>query len=147
MNTLFAARRRKRTRYLLLFVMTIVAGLASRRFPQVLPALAGKYPGDVLWALMVFLGMGSIFRAISSAKLGLWVLGFSFGIESLKLCHSPWLANVRHTTLGHLVFGHVFSWRNLIAYTIGVIAGLIVELFFAGRAGTGNKGSQETNLD
>jgi len=80
MKTLVEARRRNRARYLLLFVMTIVAGLASRRFPQVFPASAGKYPGDVLWALMVFFGMGSIFRAISSAKLGLWALGFAFGI-------------------------------------------------------------------
>jgi hypothetical protein len=120
-------RRRNRARYLLLFFITIVAGLTSRRFPQVFPALVGKYPGDVLWALMVFFGMGSLFRATSSAKLGLWALGFSFGIESLKLCRASWLANVRHTTLGHLVFGHVFSWQNLVAYTIGVIAGLIIE--------------------
>ena len=33
----------------------IALGLASRRWPAALPALFGKYPGDVLWALMVFL--------------------------------------------------------------------------------------------
>jgi hypothetical protein len=130
MKSFVEARNRNRALYLFLFVMTILAGLASRRLPQVFPAFAGKYPGNVLWALMVFIGLGAIFRAASSAKLGLWALGFCFGIECLKLCQAPWLANVRHTTLGHLVFGHVFSWQNLVAYTIGVSAGLIVEWIF-----------------
>jgi len=59
------------------------------------------------------------------------------GFEALKLCPAPWLANVRHSTLGHLVFGQVFSWQNLVAYTIGVIAGLIVEWLFAGKQKSG----------
>lgn len=128
MAILTEARSRKRTWYLIAFVATIAAGLASRRFPHVLPAFLGKYPGDALWALMVFFGLGSIFHKISSLRLAIETLCFSFGIEALKLCQSPWLANVRHTTLGHLVFGHVFSWQNLVAYTIGVLVGLMVEV-------------------
>ena len=48
--------------------------------------------------------------------------------ETLKLCRAPWLASLRHTTLGHLVFGVVFSWQNLIAYTLGVFVGLLFEV-------------------
>lgn len=88
----------------------------------------GKYPGDVLWSLMVFFGFGIIFRTASSAQLSVWALGFSFGIEFLKLANAPWLASVRHTTAGHLVFGSVFSWQNLVAYTVGVLIGFGVEL-------------------
>src|SRR5258708_6988341 len=123
MKTFLKVRFRRRTWYLLAFVLTIFAGLASRHFSQFLPAFVGKYPGDVLWALMVFFGLGAIFRTASSALLSIGALGFAFGIEVLKLCHAPWLANVRHTTLGHLVFGSVFSWQNLVAYAIGVIVG------------------------
>jgi hypothetical protein len=128
MTMLLKARFRKRTWYLLAFVAMIGAGLISRRFPQVVPAFAGKYPGDVLWSLMVFFGMGAIFRNASSLKLGLGALGFSFGIEVLKLCQAPWLASVRHTTLGHLIFGYAFSWQNFIAYTAGILVGLLVEV-------------------
>ena len=127
MNSLLQARCRKRTWYLLAFVLTIATGLASRRFPHMLPEALGKYPGDVLWALMVFFGMAVIFNKVPSFELGCRALAFSFGIEALKLCQAPWLVNLRHTTLGHLVFGHVFSWRNMVAHTLGILAGLLVE--------------------
>jgi hypothetical protein len=130
MTTLLQARHRKRPYYLLGFVATVVAGLASRRFSGVLPPFLGKYPGDALWALMVFFVMGAVFRKASSVQLGLGALVFSFGIEALKLCQAPWLVSIRHTTLGHLLFGHAFSWQNLAAYTVGVLVGMIVETFF-----------------
>jgi hypothetical protein len=132
MKTLLKIRSRRCAWYLLAFVLTMVAGLASRRFPQVLPACLGKYPGDVLWSAMVFFGLGAIFRTASSVLLSVGTLGFSFGIEVLKLCNAPWLASIRHTTLGHLVFGSVFSWQNLVAYFIGVIVGLMIEVFLMG---------------
>ena len=128
MALLLEARFRKRRWYLLAVVTTIAVGLASRRFSQVLPGSLGKYPGDALWSLMVFFGMGAIFRKASSLHLGFGALGFSFVIETLKLGQSPWLASLRQTTLGHLVFGHVFSWQNLVAYTVGVLVGLILEV-------------------
>lgn len=134
MNALLKIRFRKRSWYLVAFVLTIVAGLASRRFSQVLPSFVGKYPGDVLWSLMVFFGLGAIFRRASSLLLSVGALGFSFGIEALKLCDAPWLVSVRHTTLGHLVFGSIFSWQNLVAYTIGIMLGLGIELRFGGKS-------------
>ena len=127
---LFAPRFRQRMWYLLAFIATIAAGLASRRFPQFLPTSAGKYPGDALWALMVFFGMGASFNKASSFQVGLGALGFSFGIEALKLCQATWLTNLRHTTMGHLVFGHAFSWQNLVAYTVGIVAGVALETLF-----------------
>ena len=130
MTPLLASRSRNRAKYLLAFAVTIAAGLASRRFPQYLPAFLGKYPGDALWSLMVFLGLAIIFPRASTARVGLAALGFSFGIETLKLCDAAWLVSIRDTTLGHLVFGSTFSWRNLAAYTIGVALGFIAELRF-----------------
>ena len=128
MATPLEARFRKRTWYLLALVATVATGLASRRFPQFLPTSTGKYPGDALWSLMVFIGMGVIFPRASSLRLGFGALGFSFGIEVLKLYQAPWLASVRHTTLGYLVFGYAFSWQNLVAYAVGVLVGLVLEV-------------------
>lgn len=119
---------------MLALVATIAAGLASRRFPQVLPGFLGKYPGDVLWSLMVFFGLGVIFKRASSLQLASGALGFSFGIEVLKLWQAPWLVSIRHTALGHLVFGHVFSWQNLIAYTVGIVVGLTLEVLLVPRS-------------
>jgi hypothetical protein len=129
MKILLKVRFRSRKWYCLAFVLAICGGLASRHFPEMFPAFLGKYPGDVLWALMVFFGLGAIFRTASSARLAVAALGFCFGIEVLKLYSTPWLANIRHTTLGHLVFGSVFSWQNLVAYAIGVTVGTMIEMF------------------
>ena len=124
------SRPPSRTWYILACVVTIAAGLGSRHFPQLLPEFLGKYPGDALWTLMVFFGLGAIFRPASRVRLALLALGFAYGIEILKLYRAPWLVNARQTTLGHLIFGSVFSWQNLVAYTIGVIVGvLLVQLF------------------
>ena len=119
---------RKRPAYLLAFIATIAAGLLSRAVSSVLPAFVSKYPGDGLWSLMVFFGMGAIFNRASTLRLGFGALGFSFAVEALKLCQAPWLVELRHTTLGHLVLGHVFSWQNLVAYTVGVLGGVALEV-------------------
>lgn len=79
---------------------------------------------------MVFFGLGTLFRKASSLQLGLGALGFSFAIEGLKLWSAPWLVDVRHTTAGHLLFGQVFAWQNLVAYTIGAIVGVLIEWLF-----------------
>ena len=131
MQTLLESRFRNRWWYLVACLATVLAGLASRRFPQAIPSFMGKYPGDVLWAMMVFLGVAALFRKSSSLKVGLMALGFSFGIEVLKLWQAAWLVDIRHTTVGHLIFGHVFSWQNLVAYSFGVLLCLIAETLSA----------------
>jgi hypothetical protein len=132
---LLARQPRERAWYLLACLIAILAGLASRHFSHVLPAFLGKYPGDALWALMVFFGLGAIARRASCLELSLGALGFSFGIELLKLCRTPWLVHSRQSAIGHLVFGSVFSWQNLVAYTVGVLAGLVIELLWVARGG------------
>jgi hypothetical protein len=129
MSVLLQPRLRSRICYLFAILATIAAGLTSRRFPGLLPSSLGKYPGDALWSLMVFFGWAIIFRKAPSALIAALALATSFAIETLKLYQSPGWDNLRHTTLGHLIFGHAFSWQNLIAYTIGVALGLIAETF------------------
>lgn len=122
------ARQRSRVGYLAAALATIAAGLASRHPAIGLRDRFGPYPGDVLWALMVFVGLGVFLRRASSVRLAACAMAFAFTIELLKLCQLPWLVAVRQTTPGHLVFGHVFSWQNLVAYTIGIGVGLVLEV-------------------
>ena len=44
-----------------------------------------------------------------------------------KLWQAPWLVQFRHTGLGHLLLGQVFSWQNLVAYAVGVLAGAALD--------------------
>ena len=105
----------------------IALGLASRSFPSLIPTILGKYPGDALWALVVFLGCGFINPRASTRHLAAFALAFACLIEWSQLYRTPWLDSVRGTTLGHLVLGSVFSWFDIAAYAVGVLLGVIVD--------------------
>ena len=51
-----AAAPRRRLVALAALLATLLLGLTSRHWPEALPAALGKYPGDALWASMVFFG-------------------------------------------------------------------------------------------
>ena len=125
-----AGRSRNRAAYALAFVASILLGLASRRYPAVVPEFFGKYPGDALWAAMIFFGLGTLRPRASSLHIAFLALGTCFVVEALKLYQAPWIVDIRHTTLGHLVFGHVFSARNLVAYAVGVVSAFGVEMLW-----------------
>lgn len=123
-------QRRSRFWSLLAVIATITVGLATRRFPGFVPDCFGKYPGDSLWALMVFFGWGIVFPGASSVRNAALALGVSYAVEVLKLYQAPWIVGLRQSTIGHLVFGHVFSWQNFIAYAVGVALGVVGEYLF-----------------
>ena len=102
-------------------------GLASRRFPGLFPAFFGKYPGDALWTLMVFLGWGMVLPRASSLRVTLYALATSCLTELSQLYHAPWIDGIRGATLGHLVLGTTFSLADLAAYTVGAVGGGLAE--------------------
>ena len=126
---------RNRAWYSVAVVAVIVAGLASRRFP-VLPDLLGKYPGDALWTMMVYLGWGVVRPKAPPGRIALLASVTCVGVECLKLWQAPWLVSLRHTTLGHLVFGHFFSWSNFPAYAVGILATFVAETILRSRVPT-----------
>jgi hypothetical protein len=132
MPSLTATRSRNRAVYVLAFVVTILLGLASRRYHGAISELFGKYPGDALWAAMVFFGWGALRPRASTRSVALLALATCLVVEAMKLYQAPWIVGIRHTTLGHLIFGHVFSVENLAAYAVGVVVALSVEVLWPG---------------
>lgn len=120
--------RRKRLVHAVLTLIVIIAGLSSRQFPGLFPVALGKYPGDALWALMVFLLFGMAMPKASSARLAVLALGVSFFVEFSQLWQGSWINSVRHTRIGHLVLGSAFGWYDLIAYSAGVLVGYTAEM-------------------
>ena len=102
-------------------------GLASRHWPHVLPAALGKYPGDALWALMVFLGWCALRPRARTVEAAGCAMATSLLVEVAKLWQAPWLVALRATTVGHLLLGHVFSWQNIVAYGAGVLVGMALD--------------------
>ncbi|KEJ01440.1 hypothetical protein N494_10890 [Clostridium botulinum A2B7 92] len=122
----------KRNRLVYGFATFIVMflGLCSRKLKYFIPDFLNVYLGDALWALMIFMLYGFIFKGTKTKIVALMALAFCYLIEISQLYHSNWIDNIRKTTLGGLILGYVFSWKDLLAYAIGIGIGIIVEEVF-----------------
>jgi len=106
-----------RNRYWLFagLVAVIICGLLSRKYPVLLPAFLGKYPGDALWAVMVYLACAFLRPAAATSGLAASALAISYLDELSQLYQAPWINAIRATTAGHLVLGSAFSWYDMLA--------------------------------
>ncbi len=108
-------------------LLVIMAGLATRRFPWLLPAALGKYPGDALWALMMFYLWCIAWPRASSFRIAVAALATCYAVEFSQLYQAPWINAVRKTTPGHLILGSGFHAMDLVAYVIGVAFGVMLD--------------------
>ncbi|MCF0058117.1 DUF2809 domain-containing protein [Dyadobacter sp. CY356] len=124
---------RSRILYFLMTMLVISSGLFSRKIAYQLPELVNLYLGDALWALMIFLITGFIFKWISTLQVAIFAVSFCYLIEISQLYHADWIDNIRYTRLGGLILGFGFLWSDILAYSIGVGFGVILEKFILKR--------------
>ena len=122
--------KRNRNTYLILIILTIFLGLASRKLPYLFSDFLGEYLGDTLWALLVFWVLGFIFQTKKTLSVATYALIFSYLIEISQLYHAHWIDAIRGTTLGALVLGHGFLWSDIVCYTIGIAFGALAEYLY-----------------
>ena len=121
--------KRSRLKYLTAAVVVVLLGLASRHYSDLIPPVVASYAGDTLWALTAFLGIGILFPGSSTARVGLAAMLFAVSIELSQLYQTPWINQLRNTTLGALILGQGFLWSDILCYAIGVGSGYILELW------------------
>jgi hypothetical protein len=119
--------QRNRLIYALAACTVILLGLSSRWLAASLPAFVGAYVGDVLWAVVAFLGIGFVVATWSPVRVGAAALAFSYAVELTQLYQAPWLNAVRHTRIGGLLLGYGFLWSDLASYTLGVFFAVATE--------------------
>lgn len=122
--------KRNRLLYGLIIIIVITLGLLSRKMTYAIPEILNAYLGDALWALMIFIGFGFIFRNMETKKIALMAIAFCYLIEISQFYHAPWIDSIRKTTLGGLILGCGFLWSDLIAYAIGIAVGVIIEIIY-----------------
>ncbi|KJC36566.1 DUF2809 domain-containing protein [Bradyrhizobium sp. LTSP857] len=120
-----AQRQRSLIRAALALVV-IACGLSLRwyGFPLGLPAFVVKYGGSLLWATMVFLLVGVLLPRLTRTQIAIIAMVIAVVVEFSRLVHAPWLDAFRLTTAGALLLGRIFSLWNLVAYLIGIVAGV-----------------------
>ena len=125
---------RNRLLYAVLVVIVMILGLLSRKYGYVIPDFIDTYLGDALWALMIYLGVAFIFNKKKIKIVAALGLSFCYLIEISQLYHANWIDNIRKTTLGGLILGYGFLWSDLVAYSMGIGIGLIIDLIISKRA-------------
>jgi hypothetical protein len=126
--------RRSRLLCVILAAPLIVLGLVSRTDSSPFPGVLGKYPGDALWAWMVFALFAAVWPRSSTSRVAFAALGFSCLVEFAQLYHAPWIDALRGTTLGGLVLGSQFNPLDFAAYAVGVAAGAAADALLHGRS-------------
>ncbi|MDR0213463.1 MAG: DUF2809 domain-containing protein [Comamonas sp.] len=119
--------RRSRLFLLLLMLLVVALGLASRRGFSPFPAMLGNYPGDALWAWVVLLCVAWMRPAIARISLVGWSLVIAFAIEFLQLYQAPWMQALRANKLAYLVLGNGFDPLDLLAYVVGIALGAALD--------------------
>lgn len=114
---------KEKQRYLILFVGTIILGLASRKI-SFIPVCTG----DMLYAIMAY-WLFRILLTNNTLKASFcYALLFCFSIEFLQLVQLPLFIWIRNHPLLRLVFGQGFLWTDLIAYFAGASIAYILDL-------------------
>lgn len=122
--------QRNRKVYLLLIPFVMFLGILSRKFSYLLPEIINTYLGDAIWAAMIYVMIAFVFANKLPKQIAILSLSFCYAIELSQLYQAPWINAIRNTTLGALVLGSGFLWSDLLAYALGVVAVLVVELFW-----------------
>ncbi|MBW9151219.1 DUF2809 domain-containing protein [Clostridium estertheticum] len=123
--------KRNRLLYAVMTIIVIGLGLYSRKMANIIPNYMNLYLGDALWALMVFIALGFVFREMKTKIVAIIGISFCYLIEISQLYHARFIDNIRETTLGGLVLGYVFSWSDFLGYAIGILVGVILEVLWS----------------
>jgi hypothetical protein len=121
-----APARALRHRFALALAAVVIVGLASRRFPELLPGLLRKNTGDVLWATALTLACALAMPRTVPSRIATLCISISVAVEFSKFYDPSWLHRLRWSGIGRLLFGTSFSWSNLVCYGIGIALGIAI---------------------
>ena len=120
--------KRSTTHTLLLLVGTVALGLASRRYPSVLPTFVALYAGDVLWASMVFWVLTLLRPNGEGRHLAAIAFAIAVVVEGSQRYHAPWLDALRASPFGALALGQGFLWSDIACYATGAGLAALVDV-------------------
>lgn len=114
--------KKSRILYFILFLLTIFLGIMSRKI-----SLIPLYIGDLLYAVMIYFLVRTIFTNKKTLLIIILSLSICFAIEFLQLYQAEWIIELRKTLFGRYVLGQRFLWSDIIAYTFGVLVAFTIE--------------------
>lgn len=98
----------------LLFVIEVLIALYMH------DRIIRPYIGDLLVVILLYCFVRA-FVNISPVKIAIGVLLFSYLIEVLQYLKLVKLLGLQNSRIANVVFGNLFEWIDLVAYTVGII--------------------------
>lgn len=118
---------RARLVYVAFAGVTIALGLAVHLYGAFLGSTLRDMTGDALWAAMIVWWIAAIAPVLSISARSAIAIAICFAVEFSQLYHTQSLDALRAGIIGHLVLGSGFDPRDLLSYTIGVLAAAAFE--------------------
>ena len=78
------------------------------------------YFGDFLVVILIYCAVKTIIKA-SPLKVAVGVLLFAYFIEVLQYCQIVDKLGLSGNIIAKIVIGYGFEWRDILAYTLGII--------------------------
>lgn len=88
------------------------------------------YIGDVLVVILIYCFFKSFLNK-SVITIAISTLIFSYLIETLQYFNIVNLLSLQNSKLARTIIGTSFSWKDILAYTAGIILVLVVEKLFS----------------
>jgi hypothetical protein len=114
-----------RARYFAALLAVICMGLATRLSHG---PLADSI-GDALWTVMIYLLVRITFPAVPMGRAFVAAAAISWAVEFQQLYRAEWILKLRATTIGHLILGSDFDWRDLPSYLMGAACALALDRY------------------
>lgn len=108
-------------------ILTVCAGLGSRKFGAHLPGFVAEYAGDALYATLIYVLAAFVRPRSKGLHLASFAFVFSALVEASQAVHVGALDAVRATLPGRLVLGTTFVWSDFPCYAAGALLGLSVD--------------------
>src|SRR5262245_53501 len=84
------------------------------------------YVGDYLVVILIYCAVRTFVKA-SSLKVAIWVLLFSYTIETLQYFRIVDRLGLSGNAVAKTVIGTGFEWWDILTYTLGIVTVLILE--------------------
>src|SRR5688572_1541636 len=116
--------RRFNGSYLLLALFLLVVEILIALYVN--DRIIRPYIGDFLVVIMLYCFVKA-FLDISVLKAAIGVLLFAYLIEFMQYVDMIGMLSLRKSRMANVVLGNYFEWIDMLAYTAGIVAVLLIE--------------------